>query len=97
VAIVKTLAALADRGDGDVMLVSHDGDFATYLAPLLAGDGRRAGVVAFREFTSSGLMELAAHGLEFHDLEHDVRAFTVALPRLRVIPIEDFDPWTLLG
>ena len=40
---------------------------------------------------------LAAQGLEFHDLEDDVGAFTVALPRLRVIPIEDFDPWTLLS
>ena len=37
-------------------------------------------------------MELAAQGLEFHDLEDDVGAFTVALPRLRVIPIEQFDP-----
>ena len=31
------------------------------------------------------------------DLEDDVGAFTVALPRIRVIPIERFDPWTLLG
>jgi uncharacterized protein len=97
VAIVKTLGALADRGKGDVMLVSHDGDFAPFLTPLLAGDSRRVGVVAFRELTSSGLMDLAGQGLEFHDLEDDVGAFTVALPRLRVIPIEDFDPWTLLG
>ncbi len=97
VAIVKTLGALADRGSGDVMLVSHDGDFSPHLTPLLAGDGRRVGVFAFREFTSSGLMELAAQGLEFHDLEDDVGAFRVALPRLRVIPIEEFDPWTLLG
>jgi putative heme uptake system protein len=97
VAIVKTLVALADRGKGDVMLVSHDGDFAPSLAPLLEGDRRRVGVVALREFTSSALMDLAAQGLAFHDLEDDVGAFTVALPRLRVIPIEDFDPWTLLG
>jgi putative heme uptake system protein len=61
------------------------------------GPSRRVGVVAFREFTSSGLIDLAAQGLEFHDLEDDVGAFTVALPRLRVIPIEEFDPWTLLG
>ena len=97
VAIVRTLGALADREDGDVMLLSHDGDFAACLTPLLAGDARRVGVVAFREFTSSGLIELATQGLEFHDLEYDVGAFTVALPRLRVIPIEQFDPWTLLG
>ena len=36
-------------------------------------------------------------GIEFFDLEDDVGAFTVALPRMRVIPIERFDPWTLLG
>jgi uncharacterized protein len=32
-----------------------------------------------------------------HDLEDDVGAFTVPLPRVRVIPIERFDPWSLLG
>jgi uncharacterized protein len=35
-------------------------------------------------------------GVEFYDLEDDVGAFTVALPRVRVIPIERFDPRTLL-
>ena len=34
--------------------------------------------------------------LELYDLEDDVGAFTVTLPRTRVIPIERFDPWTLL-
>jgi uncharacterized protein len=42
------------------------------------------------------LAELTADGLELFDLEDDVGAFTVALPRVRVIPIERFDPWTLL-
>jgi len=97
VAIERTLGALAERGHGDVMLVSHDGDFAPHLAPLLAGDRRRVGVIALRELTSSVLMELAAQGLDFYDLEDDVGAFTVTLPRLRVIAIEDFDPWTLLA
>jgi uncharacterized protein len=97
VAIERTLGALAERGHGDVMLVSHDGDFAAHLAPLLAGDRRRVGVIALRELTSVGLMELAAQGLDFYDLEDDVGAFTVPLPRLRVVAIEDFDPWTLLA
>ena len=35
-------------------------------------------------------------GLELYDLEDDVGAFTVTLPRTRVIPIDRFDPWTLL-
>ena len=34
--------------------------------------------------------------LELYDLEDDVGAFTVTLPRTRVIPIDRFDPWTLL-
>ena len=55
------------------------------------------GVICFRELVSSTLADLAANGLELYDLEDDVGAFTVTLPRTRVIPIERFDPWTLLG
>ena len=39
---------------------------------------------------------LGGFGLELYDIEDDVGAFTVALPRVRVIPIERFDPWALL-
>ncbi len=96
VAIQKTLAALAEREDGgDVLLASHDGDFAPQLAALLADERRRVGVVGFRELVSGQLQEL--DGLELFDLEDDVGAFTVALPRVRIIPIDRFDPWTLLG
>ncbi|MDQ1512869.1 MAG: hypothetical protein QOC59_711, partial [Microbacteriaceae bacterium] len=31
-----------------------------------------------------------------HDLETDVGAFTSPLPRVRIIPIEDFDPTVFL-
>ena len=31
-------------------------------------------------------------GLTIHDLEDDLRAFTAPLPRVRIIPIEEFDP-----
>jgi uncharacterized protein len=96
VAIQRTLDALAERGRGDVLLASHDGDFAPHLAPLLTDPGRRVGVLGFRELISTSLADLAGDGLEIYDLEDDVKAFTVALPRLRVIPIERFDPWTLL-
>jgi len=95
VAIVRTLDALVERGHGDVLLASHDGDFAPALAGLLDGGARRVGVIGFRELVSSALSDL--DGLELYDLEDDVGAFTVALPRIRVIPIERFDPWTLLG
>ena len=66
------------------------------VAALLDGGARRVGVIGFRELVSSVLSELAAQGLELFDLEDDVGAFTVALPRIRVVPIEQFDPWTLL-
>ena len=97
-AIQRTLDALVERGHGDVLLASHDGDFAEHLAPLVQDDGdRRVGLLGFRELMSSALTELTDDGLEVFDLEDDVGAFTVTLPRTRVIPIERFDPWTLLG
>jgi uncharacterized protein len=95
VAIQRTLEALAEREDGVVWLVSHDGDFAPQLRPLVEA-GRRVGVLAFRELLSGALAELQADGLELADLEDEVDAFQVALPRLRVVAIEDFDPWSLL-
>jgi uncharacterized protein len=96
-AIQRTLEALAQRGSGDVLLASHDGDFAGQVAALLADPARRVGVIGFRELVSTALADLAGEGLELFDLEDDVGAFTVELPRVRVIPIDRFDPWTLLG
>jgi uncharacterized protein len=95
VAIQRTLDALVAR-DGDVLLASHDGDFAPQVAELLRTPGRRVGVIGFRELISVTLADLAEEGLELFDLEDDVAAFTVALPRVRVIPIDRFDPATLL-
>ncbi len=97
VAIERTLEALAERDGGDVLLVSHDGDFAPAMAVLARGGGRRVGVVGFRELVSAQLSDLTADGLEILDLEDDVEAFTVPLPRVRVVPIDVFDPWTLLS
>jgi uncharacterized protein len=94
VAIERTLEALAERGHGDVLLGSHDGDFAPYVAALAEQPGRRVGLLGFRELMSGALTDVV--DVEFYDLEDDVGAFTVALPRIRVVPIEQFDPWTLL-
>lgn len=91
VGIKRTLAAIAGR-DGDVLLASHDGDFAPEVEDLVDDPGRRVGLLAFREFTSTALAGLAAKGLETFDLEGDVRAFNVQLPRLRIIPLAEFDP-----
>jgi uncharacterized protein len=91
IGIQRTLAALVDR-PGDVLLASHDGDFAPDVERLLDDDGRRVGLLAFREFASTGLTQLGDRGLVVYDLEGDVRAFNVQLPRLRIIPLAEFDP-----
>ncbi|MGE9808647.1 MULTISPECIES: NYN domain-containing protein [unclassified Janibacter] len=93
-AIKKTLTALAERED-DVMLVSHDGDFLPEIETLVMA-GRRTGLIAFEEFRNAGFAALEAKGLEFFDLEHDVEAFNATLPRLRIIPIDEFDPMLYL-
>jgi uncharacterized protein len=88
VGIQRTMDALLGHEDADVLLVSHDGDFAPHLLQLQAA-GRRVGVMAFPEFTSG---QLSAAGVEILDLESDVGAFNVQLPRVRVIPLASFDP-----
>lgn len=92
IAIQRTLRALRDRG-GDVVLVSHDGDFVDDVGALL--DGRRVGVMGFAEFRNAAFSELP--GIQFFDLEYDVHAFDTPLPRVRVIPIDEFDPTQFLG
>lgn len=89
IAIQRTLAEIGRR-DGDVMLVSHDGDFLPQIEQL--SGTRRVGVIGFSEFRNHGLGQLSTRGVEMFDLEYDVKAFTVKLPRVRVIPIDEFDP-----
>ena len=90
IGIKRMLEAIAENG-GDVVLGSHDGDFFPEVERLL-DLGRRVGLVAFREFISSTLTALQPRGLQIHDLELDVQAFNVQLPRLRIIPLDEFDP-----
>lgn len=87
-AILRTLEALAKR-EGDVILGSHDADFADAMS-LLAGEDRRLGVLGFPEFMSGDLRNL--EDIDIIDLEDDVGAFDFILPRTRVIPIDTFDP-----
>jgi putative heme uptake system protein len=93
IAIQRTLQALAER-DGDVLLVSNDGDFVEDMEALL--DGRRLGVIGFTEFRNHAFTALARRGLEVFDLEYDAQVFTEPLPRVRIIPIEEFDPLEFL-
>lgn len=90
IGIQRTLEALRDR-PGDVLLASHDGDFLPQLEALLDGT-RRVGVLCFREFVNAKITELTGAGLQLFDLEDDVAAFNVPLPRVRIIPLEEFDP-----
>ncbi|HHW82450.1 MAG TPA: NYN domain-containing protein [Actinomycetales bacterium] len=91
VGIQRTLEAIAARPAGDVMLASHDGDFIPQVSSLLH-KGRRVGMLCFREFLNSKLSEFTERGLEVHDLETDIGAFTTPLPRIRIIPLNEFDP-----
>jgi uncharacterized protein len=88
-AIIKTLEALKAR-KGDVCLVSHDVDFCTPFLDL--GQDRRLGVMAFKEYLAGDYTE--ANGVEIFDFEDDVGSFPegAPLPRVRVIPIDQFDP-----
>jgi uncharacterized protein len=91
VGIQRTLDALMDR-PGDVLLASHDGDFLPQIEALLGDDDRRVGLLGFREFVNARFTELEQRGLVMYDLEADADAFTTMLPRVRIIPIEEFDP-----
>lgn len=91
VGIQRTLEALADRGPAHVLLASHDGDFIPQVEALLE-IGSRVGVLCFREFLNAELAALVDQGLEIYDLEADVQAFQVALPRVKIISLEDFQP-----
>ena len=87
VGIQRTLDALLGRDD-DVLLVSHDADFAPHMQRLLGGE-RRVGVIGLHEYVSIQYTDL---DIEIHDLEDDVQAFNVPLPRVRIIDLDDFDP-----
>ena len=91
IAILRTLEEIAHR-EADVVLVSNDGDFFEHVGALLDGSARRVGLIGFTEFRNHQFSSLVPRGLEVFDLEDDVAAFTTRLPRMRVIPIDDFDP-----
>lgn len=94
--IIKTLEAIKKSIVPDsnrlpaVVLVSHDSDFKEAFDAL---DGHQRAVVAFQEYMSKEYADI--NDLKIYDLENDVKAFSKAcgrLPRLRQIPIDEFDP-----
>lgn len=94
IGIQRTLQAIAER-EGDVLLASHDGDFVDDVAALLA-QGRQVGILGFKEYVSSRFAELVSDGLRLYDLEEHAGAFNAVLPRVRIIPLEEFDPTNFL-
>jgi uncharacterized protein len=85
--IQRTLEALLAR-EGDVLLGSHDRDFAPQIEQLADSD-REVAMLGFPELMSGVYAEL---GVPTYDLEFDAKAFNQRLPRIRVIPISEFDP-----
>ncbi|GAA3798523.1 NYN domain-containing protein [Micrococcus endophyticus] len=93
IGIQKTMEALQERDD-DVVLVSHDADFAPQLTDLAATPDRRTAIIGFEEFLSHELRRIP--DVEFFDLEYGVGSFDTPLRRLRVIDIDEFDPLEFL-
>ena len=95
IGIQRTLEALASRvesGQGaHILLGSHDGDYIPQVERLLDA-GAYVGVLCFHEFLNAQLAALESKGLTIYDLETKVHAFTIPLPRVRIIPLEEYDP-----
>ncbi|MHB1064382.1 MAG: NYN domain-containing protein [Georgenia sp.] len=91
IGIQRTMDAILAQGTGNVLLASHDGDYIPQVEQLLDA-GRQVGVLCFREFLNSQLAELTERGLQIYDLEDDLSAFNAVLPRVRIIPLDSFDP-----
>lgn len=90
--IQRTLEAIAEHEpQANVLLASHDGDFIPQVEELLE-KGHRVGLLCFREFVNAQMAGLEDKGLTFYDLEDTVGAFNTILPRVRIIPIHDFNP-----
>ena len=95
VGIQRTLETILTQDSGNVVLVSQDGDFEPQLRALLK-KGRNVAVVGFEEFLSGELRALEELGLQVLDLEREIKAFNEPLPRIRVIPLNDYSPNSFL-
>ena len=91
IGIQRTLEAIVER-KADVLLCSHDADFLDQVQQLLDND-QRVGLIGFPELVSGAY---GALDLPVYDLETDVKAFTSPLPRVRIIPLAEFDPAVFL-
>ncbi len=89
-----TVVTLEDGGSTvDGAGAAVDGDVVTITAPgtyLLSGTLSDGQVVV--DSDADGKVVLVLDGVEQLDLEYDVRAFNAELPRVRIIPLDEFDP-----
>jgi len=73
-----------ERGESrTVAVVSHDHCYAPVLTDLLRATGSVT-IVGFREEMPAALLELQDLGADIVDIEHDMGAFLVRLPRPRL-------------
>jgi uncharacterized protein len=91
IGIQRTLEAIAAR-DADVLLGSHDRDYLEQVTELVE-TGHRVAILGFPELVSGAYAGL---DVRLVDLETEVRAFNVPLPRVRIIPLPEFDPEAFL-
>ncbi len=90
IAIQKTLAELKKR-EADVVLVSNDGDFVDHMEDLL--DGRRLGPDGLRGVPQRRVRRAHLRGAWSSSTSSTTcNAFNERLPRVRIIPIDEFDP-----
>lgn len=75
-----------------MLLGTHDKDFIPQVEQLLAS-GTRVDLIGFPELVSGAYAEL---DITVHDLETEVKAFNTSLPRVRIIPLSEFDPAVFL-
>jgi uncharacterized protein len=76
-----------------VVVASHDRDLALQIEQLIDA-GHRVAMLGFPEAMNGVYAEL---GVRTNDIEYDAKAFIQRLPRIRVIPLAEFNPeefWT---
>lgn len=67
-----------------VAILSHDGDYAPDLSAILMLDGSVT-VIGFPEEMSPELLQLAKQGAVIVDIERDIGAFNLKLPRPHLV------------
>ena len=91
--IQEQVDAVALR-NGHVVVITHNGAIAANLLQLVENVDRRGNIAVcgLLDHMDADLCRLRERGVEFFDIERDVRCFRTALPRFRPVPADQFDP-----